>query len=76
MMVVAADDVLENLPMDTVDEEWLTVRLPERLGRSVAVEMNAMASHLSFGGQVEGVVAGTDLLGRYKSYADELVCGR
>lgn len=74
-VAVWADDVLDNLPMDAVDEEWLTVNLPRKLGKSVAVEMNGLAVHFSFGGQWQGV-AKTDLLGRYKNYADEMVCGR
>lgn len=74
-MTILADDVLDNLPMDTVDEEWLTINLPRKLGKNVAVEMNGLAAHFTFGDQVAGV-SKTDLLGRYKSYADELVCGR
>ena len=31
-MCIYADDVLDNLPMDTVDEEWLTINLPKKLG--------------------------------------------
>lgn len=38
LMTLWADEVLDNLPMDTVDEEWLTKVLPKRLGKSVAVE--------------------------------------
>jgi len=38
LMALWADEVLDNLPMDTIDEEWLTKVLPQRLGKSVAVE--------------------------------------
>lgn len=38
LMTLWADEVLDNLPMDTVDEEWLTKVLPKRIGKSVAVE--------------------------------------
>ena len=38
LIIFWADEVLDNLPMDTVDEEWLTKVLPQRLGKSVAVE--------------------------------------
>lgn len=69
-----ADDVLDNLPMDTVDEEWLTVVLPERLGKSIAVDGDALASHFTFGTQ--GGVAKTDLLARYHDYALENACAR
>ena len=73
-MTLWADDVLDNLPMDTVDEEWLTINLPRGLGKSVAVEMEALAAHFTFGTQ--GGVGKTDLLVRYKGYADEMVCGK
>ncbi|KIX02836.1 uncharacterized protein Z518_08779 [Rhinocladiella mackenziei CBS 650.93] len=69
-----ADDVLDNLPMDTVDEEWLTINLPKRLGRSVAVETDALAVHFTFGTQ--GKVEKTDLLPRYHDYALENACAR
>ncbi|KPI44199.1 uncharacterized protein AB675_6275 [Cyphellophora attinorum] len=71
---VYADDVLDNLPMDTVDEEWLTVNLPKKLGKSVAVETDALAAHFTFGTQ--GKMQDTDLLGRYKDYAMENACRR
>lgn len=38
LMTLWADEVLDNLPMDTVDEEWLTTVLPKRIGKSVAIE--------------------------------------
>lgn len=38
LMALWADDILDNLPMDTVDEEWLTQVLPKRIRKSVAVE--------------------------------------
>jgi hypothetical protein len=71
-MCVWANDVLDNLPMDTVDEEWLTVNLPKKLGKHVAVETDALAVHFTFGGQ--GKVEHTDLLPRYHSYAMENAC--
>ena len=38
LMVVSADEVLDNLPMDVIDEEWLTQALPMKLGKSVAID--------------------------------------
>jgi hypothetical protein len=73
-MTVWADDVLDNLPMDTVDEEWLTKALPERLGKSIAVDSDALAAHFTFGTQ-KGVEK-TDLLARYHDYALENACAR
>ncbi|ETN46042.1 uncharacterized protein HMPREF1541_00225 [Cyphellophora europaea CBS 101466] len=71
---VYSNEVLDNLPMDTVDEEWLTVNLPKKLGKSVAVETDALAVHFTFGGQ--GVVQETDLLLRYRDYAMQNACRR
>lgn len=73
-ITIMADDVLDNLPMDTVDEEWLTINLPKKLGRSVAVETDALAVHFTFGTQ--GKVEKTDLLPRYHDYALENACAR
>lgn len=71
---VFANDVLDNLPMDTVDEEWLTVNLPKKLEKSVAVETDALAVHFTFGDQ--GSMQDTDLLLRYRDYAMQNACRR
>ena len=73
-MTLWADEVLDNLPMDTVDEEWLTKVLPKRLGKSVAVDSDALAAHFTFGTQYG--VTKTDLLARYHDYALENACAR
>lgn len=73
-MVLWADEVLDNLPMDTVDEEWLTKVLPQRIGKSIAVESDALAAHFTFGTQ--GGVEQTDLLARYHEFAAENACAR
>jgi hypothetical protein len=73
-IAIWSNDVLDNLPMDTVDEEWLTINLPKKLNKSVAVETNALAVHFTFGTQ--GKVAQTDLLPRYHDYALENACAR
>lgn len=72
MIAVNSTEILSHLPMDTVDEQWLTVELPKRLGRSVAVDTHGLAAHFTFGAQ--GKVGTTDLLGRYLDYALENVC--
>lgn len=72
LIAVNSTEILENLPMDTVDEQWLTVALPKKIGKSVAVDTHALAVHFSFGDQ--GNVATTDLLGRYLDYAKENAC--
>ncbi|KIW91544.1 uncharacterized protein Z519_07510 [Cladophialophora bantiana CBS 173.52] len=72
MITVWADDVLDNLPMDDVDEQWLTLILPKKLKRQVAVNTDALAVHFTFGSQ--GTVETTDLLARYRDYAFENAC--
>ena len=72
LIAVNSTEIMSHLPMDTVDEEWLTVRLPKKIGKSVAVDTHALATHFSFGTQ--GNVATTDLLGRYLDYALENAC--
>lgn len=71
-IAINSTEILSHLPMNTVDEEWLTVVLPKKIGKSVAVDTHALAVHFSFGGQ--GNVATTDLLGRYLDYAQENAC--
>lgn len=73
LMILWADEVLDNLPMDTVDEEWLTKVLPKRIGKSVAVESEALGAHFSFSFQESGLIT-SDVLPRYKDYAEENVC--
>lgn len=72
MIAINSTEILSYLPMDTVDEQWLTVSLPKKIGKSVAVDTHAIAVHFSFGTQ--GGVATTDLLGRYLDYAQENAC--
>lgn len=72
MIAINSTEILGHLPMDTVDEQWLTVSLPKKIGKSVAVDTHALAVHFSFGTQ--GGVATTDLLGRYLDYARENAC--
>ena len=74
-MALLADDVLDNLPVKGIDEEWLTVDLPKSLSRHVVVESEALAVHFSFGNQAKGVES-TDLLERYHGYAVENACAR
>jgi hypothetical protein len=69
-----ADDVVDNLPMNDVDEEWLTIILPKKLRLPVAVNTDALAAHFSYGAQED--LEKTDLLARYQDNASEEVCRR
>ena len=73
-IAINSTEILSHLPIpsDVVDEEWLTVTLPRSIGKSVAVDTQALGAHLSFFFQSK--VASTDLLGRYLNYAEENVC--
>lgn len=99
MVAIWGDDVVNNRPFPEDDEQYLTVDLPQKLGRRkqhvfcLCIEafpgvllihlisdsvMNgkAIASHFAFQAQIpDGKgIAWTDLLSRYKAYADENVC--
>ncbi|KAG8525344.1 uncharacterized protein KY384_008988 [Bacidia gigantensis] len=69
-----SDDVLENLPffVEEDDEAHFTISLPRKLGKQVYIQTRSIASHFSFGPQ--GLIYDTDLLGRYRAYANEKVC--
>lgn len=55
------------------DEQELTVTVPKRLKRPVVIDTRAIVAHLSFFPQFEGIKE-TDLLDRYRAYANEMVC--
>ncbi|KAH0557065.1 hypothetical protein GP486_005146 [Trichoglossum hirsutum] len=69
------DDILDTGPMPGDDELYLTVTLPKKLGRHVAIDGSTLVTHFSYGAQWDGL-SSTDLLMRYKAYAEEMVCGR
>ncbi|KAI9738198.1 MAG: hypothetical protein M1834_008696 [Cirrosporium novae-zelandiae] len=71
-MAIWGDDVLDNLPFTDVDEQYLTVDVPKKLGKAAYVNTRALVAHFSFVSQPE--VIQTDLLDRYKAYAAERVC--
>ena len=74
-MAVWADDILDNLPFDVEedDEAHFSIHLPRKLKRQTYIQTRAIASHFSFGPQLE--MYDTDLLSRYRAYANEKVCG-
>lgn len=57
------------------DESDLTEAMPRKLGRPFLLETRALVSHFSFGPQSEGLRR-TDLLARYRGFANEMVCER
>lgn len=76
------DDIKAH-PVSGSDEHYLTVTLPLRLRRPVVIEGQGLAVHFGFHRQVYGhggvkgrALNDTDLILRYKKYAEEFVCNR
>ncbi|ODH13515.1 hypothetical protein ACO22_07178 [Paracoccidioides brasiliensis] len=71
-IAVWGKDIIDHLPL-VDDEAMLTKSIPRRLNRPVLVATGALASHYAFTSQVEDL-KNTDILSRYRAYANELVC--
>lgn len=72
-------DIIEAFPvMPPDDEEFLTVSRPKFLGRRVIVDGSGLAVHFAFGPQYRAHgwkgLTWTDLIDRYRGYAEETVC--
>ncbi|KAI9893080.1 MAG: hypothetical protein M1814_000627 [Vezdaea aestivalis] len=84
LIVFRGEDILDNGLVPAQDEEYLTVELPKKLRRHVAVDGQAMAAHYSFGPQVAHEHGGwgkkdtglgyTDIMERYRSFAEQTAC--
>lgn len=72
LIAIWSNDVLDNLPVDSDDETWLTISLPRKLKRRVTVDMHALAVHFSF--RYQAGLSQTDLLSRFNDYAAKRVC--
>ena len=74
LMAVWANDILEHLPFSVSedDEAHFSITLPAETKRQCYIQTRAIASHFSFGPQ--GGMYETDLLARYRAYANEHVC--
>lgn len=75
LMAVRSDDILNNtvnMPKAPDDEEFFTITLPKNLHRAVLVQSKAMAAHFSF--MTQRTLYETDLLPRYRAYANEFIC--
>ncbi|KAL8668161.1 MAG: hypothetical protein Q9202_000139 [Teloschistes flavicans] len=72
-MAIWGKDVLDNAPFEGPDDEHeLSVNIPLKLNRPVLVNTHAVAAHFSFRTQHE--IYDTDLLSRYRAYANEMIC--
>ena len=72
-MAIWGHDVEAALPMGGDDEQELTVTMPKRVKRPFVIDTRAIVSHFSFYPQHDGMKE-TDLLDRYRAYANEMVC--
>ncbi|KAB8342806.1 hypothetical protein FH972_022404 [Carpinus fangiana] len=66
-------DIAENMPIAADDEKDLTVTLPRRTKRPHLIDLKAVVSHFHFITQNKMILQ-TDLLDRYRAYANEMVC--
>lgn len=80
-IAIRGRDVMDCFPFPQHDDEdYLTVKRPKELGRRVVMDGTGIAVHYAFGPQYKAHdrhgLADTDLLLRYKAYAEEMVCGK
>ncbi|KAK7708967.1 hypothetical protein SLS64_006447 [Diaporthe eres] len=80
-IAIRGRDIMDCFPFPQHDDEdYLTVKRPKELGRRVVMDGTGLAVHFAFGPQYRAHdhhgLADTDLLMRYKSYAEEMVCGK
>jgi hypothetical protein len=66
-------DINAAKPMEEDDESYFSEVMTQRLGRHAVVAGQGLAAHYSFGPQREGM-ATTDVLERYRSFAEENIC--
>ncbi|KAI8629069.1 hypothetical protein F5Y19DRAFT_88816 [Xylariaceae sp. FL1651] len=66
-------DIKAALPIAEDDEQDITVTIPKRVGRPFVIDTRAVVGHLSFYPQHAGVRQ-TDLLDRWRAFANDMVC--
>ncbi|KAI1208393.1 uncharacterized protein F4807DRAFT_431150 [Annulohypoxylon truncatum] len=66
-------DIKAALPIAEDDEEDITVTIPKRTHRPFVIDTRSVVGHLSFYPQHDGVRE-TDLLDRWRAFANEMVC--
>jgi hypothetical protein len=70
---VWGSDIKQQLPIADDDEDAITKEIPKRTGRPFIIDTRAVVGHFSFFTQIEDIRQ-TDLLDRYRAYANEAVC--
>ncbi|KAI0900174.1 hypothetical protein F4806DRAFT_280708 [Annulohypoxylon nitens] len=66
-------DIKAALPIAEDDEEDITVTIPKRTRRPFVIDTRSVVGHLSFYPQHDGVRE-TDLLDRWRAFANEMIC--
>jgi hypothetical protein len=72
-IAIMGQDINAGKPIEQDDESYFSEKMPIRLQRRAVVEGRGLAAHYSFGPQREGM-ATTDVLERYRSFAEENIC--
>ncbi|TID23135.1 hypothetical protein E2P81_ATG02252 [Venturia nashicola] len=73
-VAMMGDDINAGKPIDQEDDEfYFSEVMPMKTGRHGIVDGRAIAAHYSFQPQREGIAA-TDILDRYRAYAQEHIC--
>ncbi|KAI1435078.1 hypothetical protein GGR50DRAFT_659301 [Xylaria sp. CBS 124048] len=72
-VAVWGHDIKSSLPIAADDEEELTATIPKRVKRPFVIDTRAVVGHLSFFPQHDGIQK-TDLLDRWRAFANELIC--
>ncbi|KAI3319951.1 hypothetical protein HD806DRAFT_525245 [Xylariaceae sp. AK1471] len=70
---VWGSDIKQHVPIESDDEDAITHQIPKRTGRPFIIDTRAVVGHFSFFTQAENIRQ-TDLLDRYRAYANEAVC--
>ncbi|KAI9890760.1 MAG: hypothetical protein M1814_003690 [Vezdaea aestivalis] len=77
-IAIRGSDINDNKPVPDTDEAFFTVDLPRKLGRPVGVHgEGGVAVHYSSSWKIMKDQLGldwTDVLSRYKGYAEEMIC--
>jgi hypothetical protein len=73
-IAIMGRDINAGKPMTMQDDErYLSEIMPPKLKRHAIIDGRGLVAHYSFGGQKEGLGT-TDVLERYRSFAEENIC--
>ncbi|KFA46078.1 hypothetical protein S40293_07747 [Stachybotrys chartarum IBT 40293] len=67
-------DINSAKPIDDDDEQHFAVTMPQSLGRHAVADGRGVVAHYSFNIQFEPGMRTTDILERYRAFAEESIC--